>query len=343
MITAKNYAEQAVPGLTKDLKASRKNAPHWADDHEYVEHVIGKIKESVHFIVPDGGRIFDDNFKGLNGQEIRLPFPSITLSYYVPDTEKSTANSTGIKREAGIEYAQGNVRKRLVIAQELDIDLLPKHSHAYKSLYGVTEKVIVIDAAYYFDDRWVTDNGHIVIPCSWENAKEKAAGQYLEDLRTKKNDDVSFVIYPVPRRKSLMQYGATVTNTSYQKVYQDFVKNMDGEMGTLLEFCEALTCSNVGFEKVERSKVRGLLGAKKKGRPSFETYTLTIDTPSTRKVYDDADKPEGRTHKSPRQHLRRGHIRMLADGRRIWVNSCVVGSIANGKIEKDYEVKHDSL
>ncbi|MEO3722889.1 hypothetical protein, partial [Lacticaseibacillus paracasei] len=43
------------------------------------------------------------------------------------------------------------------------------------------------------------------------------------------------------------------------------------------------------------------------------------------------------THESPRQHLRRGHIRRLESGN-IWVNACVVGSSEKGVIKKSYNV-----
>lgn len=44
------------------------------------------------------------------------------------------------------------------------------------------------------------------------------------------------------------------------------------------------------------------------------------------------------SHASPRVHLRRGHIRRLGDGRKVWVQSCVVGS-KHGMLTKDYEVR----
>lgn len=49
---------------------------------------------------------------------------------------------------------------------------------------------------------------------------------------------------------------------------------------------------------------------------------------------DLADRPH-----SDMQHLRRGHIRTLADQRRIWVNACVVGQPSVGRIEKRYRIK----
>lgn len=41
----------------------------------------------------------------------------------------------------------------------------------------------------------------------------------------------------------------------------------------------------------------------------------------------------------PREHLRRGHIRRLPDGRKIWVQACVVGSRALGVVRKTYAVE----
>lgn len=45
------------------------------------------------------------------------------------------------------------------------------------------------------------------------------------------------------------------------------------------------------------------------------------------------------SHASPRQHLRRGHIRRHPTAGNLWVNSCVVGDPSNGVINKSYAVK----
>jgi hypothetical protein len=47
---------------------------------------------------------------------------------------------------------------------------------------------------------------------------------------------------------------------------------------------------------------------------------------------------QGGTHASPRWHIRRGHWRNLADGRRIFVRECQVGDMTRGGVVKDYEV-----
>lgn len=46
----------------------------------------------------------------------------------------------------------------------------------------------------------------------------------------------------------------------------------------------------------------------------------------------------GGSHASPRWHLRRGHWRQLADGRRVFVRQCEVGDPARGGVVKDYAV-----
>jgi hypothetical protein len=47
----------------------------------------------------------------------------------------------------------------------------------------------------------------------------------------------------------------------------------------------------------------------------------------------------GGTHASPRWHIRRGHWRTLADGRRVFVRECEVGDQSRGAVVKDYRME----
>ena len=47
---------------------------------------------------------------------------------------------------------------------------------------------------------------------------------------------------------------------------------------------------------------------------------------------------QGGTHASPRWHIRRGHWRQFADGRRVFVRACEVGDPARGGVIKDYVI-----
>jgi hypothetical protein len=101
----------------------------------------------------------------------------------------------------------------------------------------------------------------------------------------------------------------------------------------LMCFLNALACSNVHVARSEPKR-----GVKKvKAALPFDTYhLLTIDVPG---------RASDRTgvsclHRSPREHLRRGHIRRLADGRKTWVNATVVASgRGGGVVSKDYAIR----
>jgi len=331
---AYNYAPEAIVGVKKYIKNFKRNAPSFTEDAEYMEEVVASVNDSVHFLMPNNGLILNDDWKGLQNTDVRLPFPKITISYYVED-EVAMPSVEQIIEETG--RPAGNPRKRLLIAEEVEYDDVANKYNGVRVYKGVTEKFIIISSIYYVHRAWSIESGQFIIPCTWDNIIRASALAESDQPRGMQG-------IPVHRMVNVDRYTILNGLSTKESLSDELVRNLSTEVSALMEFCEALTCSNVGFEKIKRKpNVRSLLGSRKKKQPSFETYTLTINVPSTRKVYDDADQPEGRTHKSPRQHLRRGHIRILADGRKIWVNSCVVGKIEDGKIEKDYEVKHDSL
>ncbi|MCK2097254.1 hypothetical protein, partial [Thauera aromatica] len=105
----------------------------------------------------------------------------------------------------------------------------------------------------------------------------------------------------------------------------------------VLELCEALSCSNVDSEVMQPVDQQKNAKRIRQGKlPIFETRRLVIKAPLTRSAAGHAQWTGDR--QCPREHLRRGHIRRLQDGRRIWVQSCVVGSRENGVIHKSYAV-----
>ena len=68
--------------------------------------------------------------------------------------------------------------------------------------------------------------------------------------------------------------------------------------------------------------------------PLLDTKVLKVHVPGATSTRIGLSRKTGEI----RQHLRRGHVRNLSDGRRIWVNSCVVGNPEKGRIEKGYRV-----
>ena len=108
---------------------------------------------------------------------------------------------------------------------------------------------------------------------------------------------------------------------------------------SVLELVEALSCNNVAAEVVERIDPAVNARRRRQGKlPLYEVRRLVV------KVGDVAHAigaPVG-DRNGPREHLRRGHIRRLPDGRRTWVQCCVVGSRALGVIRKSAYVVEPS-
>lgn len=98
----------------------------------------------------------------------------------------------------------------------------------------------------------------------------------------------------------------------------------------VLLFLNALACSNVHATKSAASN------KPKKGALPFDDYHILTIAPAQSLV----NQPRYSEHRSPREHLRRGHIRRLEDGRRIWVNATVVSAgRGGGSVKKDYAVR----
>ena len=104
---------------------------------------------------------------------------------------------------------------------------------------------------------------------------------------------------------------------------------------TVLELIEALSCTNVEISTHQPASPKNAQRIKSHKLPIYETKVLTIK--AGKESLSNADNGIKGNHASPRQHLRRGHIRQLKSGN-IWVNSCVVGSKEHGVIDKSYKV-----
>lgn len=101
------------------------------------------------------------------------------------------------------------------------------------------------------------------------------------------------------------------------------------ELSSLLSFLSAMQCSNVSTEKISSRNGK----QPKKALPFDEYHILKVDTNKDSKSSESTG-----TGRSPREHLRRGHIRRLKD-KKIWINSTVVcANRGYGVITKDYEV-----
>lgn len=105
---------------------------------------------------------------------------------------------------------------------------------------------------------------------------------------------------------------------------------VDIVMTRLLGFLNALACSNVETSRLPRKKVHRLTKAGKQ----FDDYHVLVIKRKEGEIYHDKNG----THASPREHIRRGHIRRIGS-KKIWVCATVVNPGIGATVRKDYEVR----
>ena len=303
--TAKNYAAQAEYDLLKVAKMLKKNGLN--EDAKMTELMSSFIENSIHFSVPDNGKILDDKLRGITGQSVRLPFQRITIEYHVP--------LGGVYQD----YAPSMSSKRLVMAQEIE--------NNNKEIW------IQILAACYSDKHksWSPSCIGWFMPSLWDSlyTETKVIPQYGDLEGNPKIHGKPFNWLKQICKKREDEVGV-------ENALRGNMHDIAQEMSVLLEFCEALSCSNVTHEPIE--KINPAVNARRirDGKlPIYETRCLVIN--AGKQSAPSGEYKGNSTHVSPRQHLRRGHIRRLPD-KNIWVNSCVVGDKSNGVIDKSYSV-----
>lgn len=98
----------------------------------------------------------------------------------------------------------------------------------------------------------------------------------------------------------------------------------------LMQWLNAMQCINV---KVESSPARKQPKASKGALPFDSYHILTIPQPAR------DGEGQGGSHRAPREHLRRGHVRRLESGAKVWINATVVNPGVGGKVTKDYSLR----
>ena len=109
-----------------------------------------------------------------------------------------------------------------------------------------------------------------------------------------------------------------------------YLHNVNIISNVVMSFLNALACSNIYIHK-EQSKQPHKL--KKDALPFDDYHVLMLNN-----NHSNEESGEHNSHRHPRQHLRRGHIRRYKSGITIWINSMVVCPETKTKIIKDYKV-----
>lgn len=275
-----NYCRQ----MSKQFAVGVKNPAIRSDVRGFMSHCIDLAKASQKFMLPDGGRIYDDpDFRALDEEvPLSLPYPLIAVEF--------TRSDEYVSGHKFRHATNAQPRKSLLFARERD-DCIVMTVVVWAENAGMWAPYpeIAIPRTHYID-RNIRSNGYACIRVMQNTA-----------------DDLD-----VP----LQDYG--------------------DECGALLSMLNVLQCNNVHIEQSHPSKLKRMQasGKSKRALPFDSYHILTISAPSEHS----GDGCNG-GHRSPREHLRRGHIRRLGDGRKVWVNATVVGAgKGSGVVRKDYRI-----
>jgi hypothetical protein len=316
-ITAKNYAADVASYLSKAaVKLDEKGHNR---DSRTIKRMLTELTESVHFVMPDGGNLLNDKLKGIENMQIRLPYPKISVEYYVQGDSSSLEKS----------YF-GKVHKRIIMAAEIPTSSIAEYC-TVPDVIKDSDYMISVAALYFSEDfnSWMPCAICYLIPSRWDAGKDAPA--HIDHIA----DSVCFGACTVKLFPDYLEGVEKIEKGNSVNYIKLIDNDLYDEVIVLLELIEALSCSNVKESIHQEASKKNAQRIKSHKKPIWETkfLTLVVNEKQDKRIKDSIT-----SHASPRQHLRRGHIRRLPS-KNIWVNSCVVGNIENGKVEKQYKIK----
>jgi len=259
------------------------------------------FQNAERFVLPLNGRILDNGGDSL-GQEMRLPYPSITLEFeseYNPDIGW---DDLGAQMEK-MSFANNIFSHQIVFAEQ------------------ALDGTITVQLASKFRP-------------GGQNAGRWTLWPFKMSFSNKLGADLDVVANITPTRMSGM--------AAYKDHTEEENKALAPAVGlTILkpafkavaELLEALGCSNVKAEKKPNKK---RLAGRRSGELPYDDYHELI-VYTSRGANERSESISGGAKR--REHLRRGHIRRYQSGLKIWVQAHVVNAGAAGKVTKHYKVK----
>lgn len=301
MIEPLNYLRQAQEDLAqKWLPFARRYHP---KDAQQGLSLLQAARGAPKFVLPRGGRLLNDRLKGLPRQP-KLPFETLVLEY------ESDAEGQGIVEQV-YEGKPVSCPRRVVVAWQ------DGHSICVQALFFMlTSEGYAWTVTPYFAQVFC-DESHA--PTRAPTYKGQPVLPHLLDTST-----------PASHLSLCFHAVGTIAEQSSADWRGSAYLDMLDEVNAVLELIEALSCSNVHHEALPVRKLNK--SAAKRGALPFDEYRVLV---VVRGPSGEAQEPVvrvGNGHRSPREHLRRGHIRIYESGRQIWINPTLVNAGVGGKI-----------
>jgi hypothetical protein len=287
-------------------------------------------EKGVKFVIPPNGVFFDKGLKSIDGMPLRLPYPICVLEYEVTNGIEDSKERIIVAKETptGIELyvlhscnieGWSSVPGHMQVDRVEGYDTLKLETRSAMDVVRSTYQNILKDPSTFLDVLGTKWAQRIVA----EGDSDGKLWQLLLDSIEGDADTPKTSIAGVLMRTTTVGPMAEGGSTALADA-------LNIEFKTVLAFLEVLRCSNV--QAVPTGKKPAW---KKDGSHKNSIYkVLTINGNNVGR----SNESQGGTHASPREHLRRGHVRRLKEGRCVWVNATIVCRGASGSVEKDYKV-----
>lgn len=326
MITAKNYAQEVYLDLERKIKD--RDFFVLKETSSQLREVSAAIKDAKHFLMPNNGVVFDDELKGLIGEDIRLPYKDITLSYYTDLPYAGDGDCPDYRRHNVVlasEVHEGDEEFSVVSSMTKDYGKTDVYIRVIQFAKILFEGKVVWDinpACTYIPSNWHAFNGSKI-------EKDNIVFPMLTSIFL--SDEVDAV-------SKLKNY----TAEQVKEYKESLGKDIQDVVPCVCELCEAVNYSDARVVEIHKDRPEKRRALKTTGS-EFKEFTLDIVAEQTKLKYVYADTTGSEPSHTKRAHDRRGHWRTLKSGKKIWVRACRVGNIDLGLIKKDYIINNDSL
>jgi len=280
-------------------------------DAERVHSAMHFLNQSVKFILPESGILYE------------------TISSKSPDLERDIMFKDDL-RGAGIDESFQSIK---VNDHELESWGLPYPVCAFEYSNNQESVILLVISGEASEDGSVA-----IIPIIRADQNSCfsmfTVGLQIYDVR----DTASFQGIIRAERRYLEDRHKEIFDGKPPGHILSQTMNMSLFFYSIVQACTFLRCNNVYIKDIPAPKLLNRKRKKKRKTPFYEYKVLEVKQSSQVVL---VSEPTGRTHKSPRIHLRRGHIRTFKNGTSTYVRPCVVGSKKHGIVYKDYSVaKH---
>jgi hypothetical protein len=321
--TILNYCIHAIEALNS-LSTQNKRDAVLLDDlnkhnhlimSSFIDYVSRMLHKSIKFTLPDNGHLLDDSleFSEKKLQLFKLPYPIVSLEFEAPDLDWN--------------LIPGNLPSTKRIALALDFDQISSEDLSITKAifptlvkYSTDNKVIVISVYHIKDKGWLASRGACLVSKDPETSKVK------HPVTGKPATTIKADILPIQLALEMEEH---------QQLQKSIELDTNDEMAIVVDFCAVMNCNNVSTAIANPSENQNKKRARNGKLPMYAYHVLMLN-PLEEK--ENKVEHQGGTHASPRLHLRRGHIRRLADNRVTWVNAAMIGNKKNGVVEKSYAI-----